>query len=185
MDKEIVLDAPVAIEQPVERKPWDRQADESSFWYDCFLVYRNLPPHDRSIIAAYREHRRITGYGNWRQIVNASSDWYAQGKALDWSRRATLYDDYIIKQAEAEAEQAVRQWYARSRLDLIHVWDDLRAEYDEAEDGNMSKSQVTQAMKTIASLTTPTAPTQSIDVQIILDKLPPDVQTALLNSLKR
>jgi len=185
MDKEIVLDAPVAIEQSGNhRKPWDRLPDEPTRWYDCFLVYRNLGTH-RTIIDAYRYYRKCKGCADASKIANASGDWYRSRALYDWDKRAALYDDYIIRQAEAEAEQAVRQWYARSRFDLIHMWDDLRAEYDLVEDGNMSKSQVTAATKTLSQMLTPTAPTQSIDVQIILDKLPPDVQTALLNSLKR
>jgi hypothetical protein len=177
---------PVILATPVEgdRQPWDRQPDESSYWYDAFLAYRNLPPHKRTIIEAYRQRKATQGIAHPKG-AQASGDWYRQRAAMRWDNRATLYDDYILRQAEAESQHVVKQWYARSRLDLVDCWDDLIEIWRAIEDMDMSRNQVAQAMKTISQLVTPTAPTQSVDVQIILDKLPADVQTALLDALSK
>lgn len=181
MDKEIVLATPMAIEQP---QPWNRQPDESSYWYDAFLLYRNLPSHSRSIMEAYRRYKQEQGCTDLSQVINASGDWYRQCNAMDWEKRATLYDDYIRRQVQEQAEQAVKDWYAQSRFDLVKMWDGLQVDWDEAgNDDKMSKSQVIAATKTLTQQLTPTSPTQSIDIKIILDKLPSDVQTALLDTL--
>lgn len=183
-ERGVVLATPTVMEQPGDQQPWHRLLDEPTRLYDYFLVYRNLGP-SRTILAAYRKYKVMQGHTQYRNATQASTDWYKHSKTFGWYDRATRYDDYTMRQAEAETEALVKQWYIDSRKDLVYCWRDLRNEWDLAEPGNMSKNQVTQAMKTISQLTTPTTPTQSIDVQIILDKLPPDVQTALLDSLSK
>ena len=78
--------------------------------YQAFLAYRDLPPAERSIVAAYRaltggeqaESRRRPHWKAPRQWGQWAADW-------SWVSRAAAYDAHLDEQRRAEADRVAAE----------------------------------------------------------------------------
>ena len=166
--------------------PWHRKTQEPAKWYERFTIYRDLGP-DRSIAEAYRRYRiSTTDATELDTDCNAPSTWYDNARRWDWDNRAALFDDWANRGLDLEIRRKVRTWKAQAIDDLASCWRDLQLEWRMVEPGGMSRNQISQAMKTISRETQSMLPQTStgIDVQIVLDKLPADLQAQLAQALK-
>jgi hypothetical protein len=173
-------------DQMREARAWDRRPEEPSLWYERFLIYCNLGQR-RSIAAAYRRYRAlydsdIETDGDCKANA-APSTWYEYADRYDWLERATLYDDWLLAGADEQVRAVVRKWRIKATNDLADIWDDLAERWHSADD-DMTKNQVSSAMKTTAKILSDTAPAgQTVQYNILLDKLPPELQETLAKSL--
>ena len=178
------------IAQPIPRI-WEQRDGEPNKWYDMFTTFRSLGPN-RSIRQAWQrwyrwEQKKQDAIPDGIQIEYSeqpSNNCYDMAREWQWVERAEAYDAWIRTDAERETLQLVRQWQTESTRDLVNVWDDLTRMWMESED-DMSKNQITSAMKTIGrEMSTRGQAQVGIDVQIVLDKLPADLQAQLAQALK-
>ena len=70
-----------------DRKPWERQPGETAKAYAAFLLYRDLPAIDRSVLAAREGHQKDTK-GTLRQ-------WKGWSMRNDWVNRAAEHDSNL------------------------------------------------------------------------------------------
>lgn len=78
-------------------RPWERQPGETDAQWAAFQVYRDLPPADRSLIAAYRQDKG-------QDKLRVSGHWQAWFKRNRWKERVHAYDRYRDAQIRAELE---------------------------------------------------------------------------------
>ena len=168
-----------------ERQPWDRQADEPSLWYERFLVYCALGI-TRSVAGAWRHWR--AHYDDTIENIsecsyNPPSTWYDNARRYDWSRRATLYDDDLRERwsDDATLEQAKRQRVALFSEIATRTALELR----EREYADVPVNQVSATMKTASRELREELGTSrtSVNYSILLDKLSPELQKLLVESL--
>lgn len=171
------------------RRAWDRQEDESTMWYDRFLLYRSLGP-DRTLQEAYRRYRvRKRADTKPEDISSISSSWSEEYHKRDWAGRAAAWDDYIRDSAQAELERLAVAWRIQSVEDMIQCWKDLQDEWQAIKAGGMRRNQVAQAMKTLSREITialgGVTDRKSVQVDIILNKLPPELREVIRLALER
>ena len=68
-----------------DRKPWERQSGETAKAYAAFLLYRDIPPLDRSVRAAVESFRKQGGKTSERNWEHWASryNWRERGLAND------------------------------------------------------------------------------------------------------
>ena len=80
---------------------WERQSGETAKAYAAFLLYRDLPAIDRSVLAAREGHQKDTK-GTLRQ-------WKGWSMRNDWVNRAAEYDsDLASRRRERMAQELDR-----------------------------------------------------------------------------
>ena len=85
-----------------DRKPWERQPGETAKAYAAFLLYRDLPAVDRTIVAAVVEHRYIGGKASVR-------NWETWASRYNWRNRAAEHDsDLASRRRERMAKELER-----------------------------------------------------------------------------
>jgi hypothetical protein len=166
-------------------QPWQRREDEPTLWYDRFLVYRDLGVF-RSILEAWKDYRILhdDDINDASQCGNsAPPTWYSNAKKHDWLKRAAAHDDHV---RDVWSDDTVLEKARRKRVMLLSLIAQKTGEelarrgYSESP-GN----QVTQAMKTSMRELREELGTgkTNVSIQLILDQLPPDVQTSLIELL--
>src|SRR5439155_27217052 len=86
-----------------ERKPWDRQAGESSKAYHHFCIYRDMGADDRSF-------RRMADAGTSGANVGQLARWSSLWK---WVERCQQYDGYREREARLAQEKARKDMVER------------------------------------------------------------------------
>ena len=98
--------------------PWHRQPSDTSASFHAFMHYRDLPPWNRSIDAAYLEHQEkclksVQNGGQKRvergaknQTSRAPSRWQTWSSENRWVARAEAYDNH---QAEIRRQRRQRE----------------------------------------------------------------------------
>ena len=103
---------------------WNIQPSETAKAYHAFGHYRDMPPADRSIDAAYREHVQHCEQGQTRG-KRAAGFWQSWSTKHDWVSRATAHDADLSHQRrqrrakELEEAQDRAAKIARSALDRL------------------------------------------------------------------
>ena len=103
---------------------WDIQPGETSKAYHAFTHYRDLPPHARSIDAAYAEHRRECE-GHQAGTKRAPRYWKGWSTANDWVARVQAHDTDLARRrrekraADLEVAQDRAAILARAGLSRI------------------------------------------------------------------
>lgn len=85
-------------------EPWERQAGEPTKAWEAFVMYRDLPPKERSV-------RRV-GEMQGKRWVSYMEDWSAKWQ---WVERAGQFDAYKDKQKRDLAEQE------RKEMSELHI----------------------------------------------------------------
>ena len=84
---------------------WDIQPSETAKAYHAFGHYRDMPPADRSIDAAYREHVKHCEQGQTRG-KRAAGFWQSWSTKHDWVSRAAAHDaDLSRKRRDRRARE--------------------------------------------------------------------------------
>lgn len=101
---------------------WERQPGEGREAFVAFKAYRDLPPRDRSIDAAFAAtcgHQKGTkrAAGNWKRW-SVEHEWVARAEAYD----RHLRDVELAAQEEAIAQEAAR-WHERRRKQREDEWE--------------------------------------------------------------
>ena len=85
-----------------DRKPWERQPGETAKAYAAFLLYRDLPAIDRSIVAAVAQQRQNGGKAPVR-------NWETWASRYNWRNRAAEHDsDLASRRRERMAKELER-----------------------------------------------------------------------------
>ena len=81
---------------------WDRQPGETAKAYAAFLLYRDLPAVDRTIVAAVVEHRKLGGKASVR-------NWETWASRYNWRERGLASDsDLASRRRERMAKELDR-----------------------------------------------------------------------------
>lgn len=81
--------------------PWERQKGESGKAYEAFVIYRDLKPADRNLIAVSKTlHKSLPLLYKWK------STW-------EWDNRVLRFDAYVQQNAIADYQRKVREMNAR------------------------------------------------------------------------
>src|SRR5262245_7837083 len=88
----------------VEHQPWDRMHGEEAKAYGAFRLYRDLPPAQRSNVAAVAEQ---AGFSE-RRCRDLATEW-------QWRERADAWDDACHRVEDAERLDAIRAMHAIHR----------------------------------------------------------------------
>lgn len=132
-----------------EQAAWDQQEGEKSTEYHKFLLFRDMPAQDRSILGAYKlaleksEKKREKA----RPPRTFPSSWRDCADKWQWLKRADAYDAWMLAEAQAKAERLkqleeeeeakiLSTGYARKarRVEQLSIlYDDLKASYHEVE----------------------------------------------------
>ena len=88
---------------------YDRQPGESSKAFAKYLIYRNIKPDRRSLLAAYGLYQEQAEKGRRGAYKSVPGSWREIADQWNWKARAQAYDAKL--QAEQEArEQALREF---------------------------------------------------------------------------
>lgn len=87
-----VENQPLTLVVP-EKKAWEQLDSEPDQAYASFIIYRDLPIHERSIEAAYNKHLSIET-GSESKPIKKASMWLQYSGAYGWPKRAAAYDVY-------------------------------------------------------------------------------------------
>ena len=124
---------------------WDRQPGETAKAYAAFLLYRDLPPVDRSIVAAVAQHRYLGGKASVR-------NWETWSSLYNWSERATEHDsDLASRRRERmakEMERAQDDMFTLARAALAKVAERIKGMNPE----DLAAGQVPAALRTLFEL---------------------------------
>ena len=97
--------------------PWERQPGEPARAYGAFCIYRDLPPHERSLRAVAERlggKRSETGRRSTRPLERWSSRWR-------WVERAARWDeeqDRRAREAQLRAVKEMRERHAKEAMAL-------------------------------------------------------------------
>ena len=128
-----------------ELKPWERQPSETAKAYAAFLLYRDLPPVDRSIVAAVAQHRYLGGKASVR-------NWETWSSLYNWSERGLANDsDLASRRRERmakEMERAQDDMFTLARAALAKVAERIKGMNPE----DLAAGQVPAALRTLFEL---------------------------------
>ena len=128
-----------------ELKPWDRQPSETAKAYAAFLLYRDLPPVDRSIAAAVAQHRYLGGKASVR-------NWETWSSLYNWSERGLANDsDLASRRRERmakEKERAQDDMFTLARDALAKVAERIKGMDPE----DLAAGQIPAALRTLFEL---------------------------------
>jgi len=126
-----------------DRKPWERQPDETDRAWAAFQVYRDLPPAERSFDAAWRKRYAKPAHHRCPQ-------WYRiWAKQYDWKDRAAAWDRHLddVERAATEAERV--EWREHRRKLLQGFLSNVATAMREFDPANVSIGQLTQAVQMV------------------------------------
>ena len=124
---------------------WERQPGETAKAYAAFLLYRDLPAIDRSIVAAVEKHRYIGGKASVRNWETWSSryNWRERGLASDsdlaFRRRERMAKE--LEQAQDDAAVAIRA-----------TLDKVKERIEGMDPEELSAGQIPAALRTLIEL---------------------------------
>lgn len=104
---------------------WERQEGEGREAFAAFKVYRDLPPRDRSIDAAFF---RASGdqSGRKKGAKRAPTRWFEWSRRYDWVNRACAWDKHLRDKELAAQEEAIAKdaelWAERQRQQREDEW---------------------------------------------------------------
>lgn len=130
-----------------ERRPWDQMDGEKSTDYHKFVLFRDMPAHDRSFLGAYKLAlaKSAKNREGARPPHTIPASWRACADKWQWQKRADAYDAHVQAENEAKAERLkqleeeeearlLSTGYARSarRIEQLSLlFDELKASYHE------------------------------------------------------
>ena len=124
---------------------WERQPGETAKAYAAFLLYRDLPPVDRSIVAAVAQHRYLGGKASVR-------NWETWSSLYNWSERGLASDsDLASRRRERmakEMERAQDDMFTLARAALAKVAERIKGMNPE----DLAAGQVPAALRTLFEL---------------------------------
>lgn len=104
--------------------PWDRREDETDKAWGAFCLYRDMPPHERSLFAVSEalygdDEDEETGQEPAKNRLRMPPSWVRDWSSrFSWVERARAHDDHIAEQT--------RQLKASARVRAERViWDAL------------------------------------------------------------
>lgn len=175
------------MSQPLDVLPWDRLPDEAQQHYAWFLVYLNLGANrnvNRACAAWLRGDANATK-GDDSRRVRASSSWYDVARANEWDKRATEWDKYNLRHADQVVRDRVTEWRLQAVGDVERVWGDVVVEIEGQGLEDMTGKQLVDSLSSISRIVERIAPqSPDVSVSIVLDRLPPELQALLADSLR-
>lgn len=100
------------MEQWPDDAPWRRTRTEKDDSWMAFFTYLCLPPHERSITAAYRQ---FSGEGPETKVPNR---WHVWARHHHWQERVVEYERWHRSREQLAAE--------RAKADEAARWDEIR-----------------------------------------------------------
>ena len=86
-----------------EAQPWEQMPGESAIQWAAFRAYRDLPPEERSIRAAWAALRAERGKADAGKPAHPPAHWHKWSAKNAWSARAAAYDREQDRLATAQA----------------------------------------------------------------------------------
>ena len=124
---------------------WERQSGETAKAYAAFLLYRDLPAVDRTIVAAVVEHRKLGGKASVR-------NWETWASRYNWRERGLASDSDLAsrrrERMEKELERAQDDAAVLIRAALAKVAE--RIQGMDAEE--LAAGQIPAALRTLIEL---------------------------------
>jgi len=124
-----------------DRKPWERQPDETDRAWAAFRVYRDLPPAERSYGAAFRKtYQKPANY--------QAPQWYRQwANRHGWRDRVEAWDRHLDDVGRAVTERERVEWRGHRRKLLQGFLSNVATAMREFDPKNVSVGQLTQAVQ--------------------------------------
>lgn len=128
--------------------PWDRQPDETSKSFECFLFYRNLDPSERSILKAYKQYKKdskITGNKPPVYVSRWSSEY-------NWVDRVKHWDDYqdrLYQQELIELRKEDKETRIKTLRGLRGIVARYMQVYNPEQYDNLSGRELAYLIKTL------------------------------------
>jgi hypothetical protein len=104
-----------------KRELWDRLENEPERAYRAFESFLSLPGHERTLLAAYRQH-----VGN-PDAVKPSDTWSRWSSQFAWRERAAAYDDHLASLRREAYERVIEEEAERQAREIEKV----RGRYNE------------------------------------------------------
>jgi hypothetical protein len=95
-----------------KKELWDRLENEPERAYRAFESFLSLPGHERTLLAAYRQH-----VGN-PDAVKPSDTWSKWSSQFAWRERAAAYDDHLASLRREAHEQVIKEEAARQAREV-------------------------------------------------------------------
>ena len=128
-----------------DRKPWERQPGETAKAYAAFLLYRDLPAVDRSIVAAVAQHRKNGGKATER-------NWETWASRYNWRNRAAEHDSDLASRRRERMEKELDRSKDNAVL-LTRAFNFKIAERIKGMDPeDLTAGQIPAALKTLFEL---------------------------------
>jgi hypothetical protein len=104
-----------------KRELWDRLENEPERAYRAFESFLSLPGHERTLLAAYRQH-----VGN-PEVAKPSDTWSRWSNTFAWRERAAAYDEHLASLRREAYERAIEEEAERQAREVEKV----RGRYNE------------------------------------------------------
>lgn len=108
-------------DRPFVGDPWDRQPHETAKAHAAFIVYRELPPDERTVVKAHNLIRAKEGL----EPTRSHGPYYKWSSKHRWEDRAAAYDAYMAAKTRARLERRklkVAEEHADQMEDAIEVF---------------------------------------------------------------
>ncbi len=151
-----------------ERKQWERQEGETAKAFEAFCAYRDLPPSERSMLAAWVKYSGNSAEGR-RKAPRNVEQWAIDNK---WTDRVKAYDDYLDAQSRAEYE-AERLKQRDNRQQVVRALQGMAAKVMQAKQhANMEPAELNALANAVAKVLNESRiefddlPTQRVDNRV-------------------
>ena len=128
-----------------DRKPWERQLGETAKAYAAFLLYRDLPAIDRTIVAAVVEHRKTGGKASVR-------NWETWASRYNWRNRAAEHDSNLASRRRERMAKELDQAQDDAVVLIRATLDKVKERIEGMDPEELAAGQIPAALRTLIEL---------------------------------
>ena len=127
---------------------WDKRSEETPVSFEAFVIYRSMPPTERSLKAATKIR---LGREPTKRHVNRLAEWSSKH---DWFDRAAAWDVHQDKEFQKKATNVIQRDKERILTQAYKMIDQGSLLLEKAEIQNMSAAEARKKMNIAVQLVT-------------------------------
>ena len=124
---------------------WERQPGETAKAYAAFLLYRDLPAVDRTIVAAVVEHRKIGGKASVR-------NWETWASRYNWRNRAAEHDSDLASRRRERMAKELERAQDDAVVLIRAALDKVKERIEGMDPEELAAGQIPSALRTLIEL---------------------------------
>ena len=124
---------------------WDRQPGETAKAFAAFLLYRDLPAMDRSIVAAVAQYRKNGGKATER-------NWETWASIYNWRERGVASDSDLASRRRERMAQELDRALDDAAVTIRATMDKVKHRIEGMDPEELTAGQIPPALRTLIEL---------------------------------